>query len=118
MALYAFGYGFLVVLGGIVVLAAGIRLAAHTPTAVAGTATAWFLAAGASVYCAGLALLRAILGSGRPAPRLTLGVVVLTSVAFGLGISALAQLAAVAVILIGGIVVSTLGERRTQSARR
>jgi low temperature requirement protein LtrA len=115
MALYAFGYGFLVVLGGIVVLAAGIRLAAHTPTAVAGTATAWFLAAGASVYCAGLALLRAILGSGRPAPRLGLSVAVLTSVAFGLGISALAQLAAVAVILVGGIVVSTMGERNCQA---
>jgi low temperature requirement protein LtrA len=115
LALYAFGYGFLVVLGGIVVLAAGIRLAAHAPTAVAGTATAWFLAAGASVYCGGLALLRAILGSGRPAPRLALCVVVLTSVAFGLEISALAQLAAVAVILIGGIVVSTMRERSCQA---
>jgi low temperature requirement protein LtrA len=111
MALYAFGYGFLVVLGGIIVLAAGIRLAAHTPTAVAGAATAWFLAAGASAYCIGLALLRAILGSGLPMPRTVLGVVVLVSVAFGLGISALAQLAAVAVILIGGIVATSVGER-------
>jgi low temperature requirement protein LtrA len=118
MALYAFGYGFLVVLGGIVVLAAGIRLAAYMPTAVAGTATAWFLAAGASVYCMGLALLRAILGSGNPVPRVALGAVVLASVALGLGVSALAQLAGVAVILIGGIVVSTMAERRTPSAGR
>jgi low temperature requirement protein LtrA len=118
MALYAFGYGFLVVLGSIVVLAGGIRLAAHTPTAVAGMATAWFLAAGASAYCMGLALLRAILSSGNPVPRLALGTVVLASVVFGLEVSALAQLAAVAGIFIGGIVVTTVAERRTRPAAR
>jgi low temperature requirement protein LtrA len=118
MALYAFGYGFLVVLGSIVVLAAGIRLAARAPTAVAETPTAWFLAAGASAYCAGLALLRAILGSGKPWPRLALGVVVLTTVAIGLEISALAQLTAVAVLLVGGIAVTAAGERRTPSPPR
>jgi hypothetical protein len=104
------------VLGSIVVLAAGIRLAAHTPTAVADMATAWFLAAGASAYCLGLALLRAILNSGNPMPRLFLGVVVLVSVVFGLEVSALAQLAAVTTILIGGIVVTALVERRTLRA--
>jgi low temperature requirement protein LtrA len=118
MALYAFGYGFLLVLGSIVVLAGGIRLAAHTPTAVAGMATAWFLAAGASAYCMGLALLRAILSSGNPVPRLALGTVVLASVVFGLEVSALAQLAAVASILIGGIVVTTVTDRRTRPAAR
>ena len=97
-------------------LAAGIRLAAHTPTAVADMATAWFLAAGASAYCLGLALLRAILNSGNPMPRLFLGVVVLVSVVFGLEVSALAQLAAVTTILIGGIVVTTAAEQRMRPA--
>ena len=106
MALYAFGYDFLAVLGGIVVLAAGVRLAAHAPTDVASAPTAWFLAAGTGLYCVGLGLLRAILGSGSPGPRVALGVVVLVSPAFGLELSALAQLAAIAAILIVGIVLT------------
>jgi low temperature requirement protein LtrA len=112
MALYAFGYDFLAVLGGIVVLAAGVRLAAHAPTAPATTATAWFLAGGTGAYCAGLALLRATLGSGDPVPRLALGAVVLGGAAFGLEFSALAQLVAVAVILVAGIVLADRYEVR------
>jgi low temperature requirement protein LtrA len=112
MALYAFGYDFLMVIGGIVVLAAGIRLAAHTPTEVAGTATAWLLAAGTGAYCAGLGLLRAVLRSGNPAPRVALGLAVLLSVPFGLEVSALAQLGAVAALLVAGIVLTSFREGR------
>jgi low temperature requirement protein LtrA len=112
MALYAFGYDFLAVLGGIVVLAAGVRLAAHAPTDTASTATAWLLAAGTGAYCAGLGLLRATLGSGHPGPRVALGLVVLVSAVLGLELSALAQLAAIAGILIAGIVVTDRHEVR------
>jgi low temperature requirement protein LtrA len=118
MALYAFGYDFLVVIGGIVVLAAGIRLAAHDPTDGASTATAWLLAAGTGAYCLGLALLRAILRSGNPAPHVALSLAVLFSVPVGLQLSALAQLAAVAAILVGGIVLANLREGRRTTAGR
>jgi hypothetical protein len=64
------------------------------------------------------ALLRAILSSDKPMSRLTLGVAVLAIVTFGLGISALPQLAAVAAILIGGVVVTTVAERGTRPAAR
>jgi low temperature requirement protein LtrA len=103
-ALYAFGYAFFLVLGGVVVLAAGVRLVAHAPTRVASMGTAWFVAGGASVYCVGLALVRAILRSGNPRPQVVLGVGVLLSVPIGLAVSGLAQVSALAAILVIGIV--------------
>jgi low temperature requirement protein LtrA len=103
-ALYAFGYSFLLVLGGVVALAAGVRLVAHAPTRAASMGTAWFVAAGTSAYCVGLALVRAILRSAHPTPRLALGVAVLLSVPVGLAISGLAQLGALAALLILAIV--------------
>ncbi len=111
-ALYAFGYAFLAVLGGIVVLSAGVRLVAHSPASKASAATSWFVAAGISLYCAALALVRGILRSGNPVPRLLLGLVVLAGVPVGTQVSGLAELVVVATILVAGTVVSTRFETR------
>src|SRR5204863_7094600 len=61
LALFAFGYVFLVLLGGIIVLAAGVKQAVLRYDEPATAATAWFLAAGVAAYVAALVLFRFIL---------------------------------------------------------
>lgn len=69
LALNAFGYAFLPILGGIVVLAAGIKLAIVHYGEPVTAPTAWFLAAGVATYVLGLVAFRRVLGlgPGRPA---------------------------------------------------
>jgi len=104
LALYAFGYAFLPVLGGIIVLAAGVKQAIVDYDEPAATSTAWFLAAGVAVYIAGLVLFRHLLSIGPLLPRLAIAAAALVTVLVGLEVSAEAQLAALTVVVSIGIV--------------
>ncbi|HEU5197344.1 MAG TPA: low temperature requirement protein A [Methylomirabilota bacterium] len=112
LALFAFGYAFLPILGGIIVLAAGVKGAiGHYGEPVAAS-TAWFLAGGVATYVAGLALFRWILGIGPTAARLAIAVLALPSSILGMAVSADAQLGALVVIVVGGFVAESRRARR------
>jgi low temperature requirement protein LtrA len=104
LAVNAFGYGFLPILGGIVLVAAGIKLAVLQYEQPAALSTALLLAFGLALYLAGLALFRWLLHSGSIAVRFMLAVLALPTAFIGLGISPLAQLAALALILVAGTI--------------
>ncbi len=106
LALNAFGYAFLPILGGIVMLAAGIKLAiAHSsePTAQA----AWFLAAGVAAYVLGLVVFRRLLGLGPVGLRLLIAGLAAATGIVGLAVSPEAQLAALVAIVGGGAIVES-----------
>jgi low temperature requirement protein LtrA len=105
LALFAFGYAFLPVLGGIIVLAAGVRQAIVSYDHPATPATAWFLAAGTAIYVLGLVLLRYFLRTGSLAPRAILAAAVLVTAVVGVEVSPEAQMAALTLILAAGIVI-------------
>ena len=69
--------------------------------------TALLLAIGLAVYLAGLALFRWLLHSGPVAVRLLLAALALPTAFIGLGLPPLAQLAALAVILVAGTVLES-----------
>ena len=107
LALYGFGYGFLLVLGGVIVLAAGLeRSLPHYDRAVDGW-TAAFLGAGVAAYVAGLALLRWLLGIGRADVRVAVAAVAVATVVVGLWASGLAQVATLVAVVLAGIVVES-----------
>ena len=103
LAANAFGYGFLPILGGIVLIAAGIKVAVLHFEQPAALSTALLLAVGLALYLAGLAVFRRLLHSGPVAIRLLLAALALPTAFIGLGISPLAQLGALAVLLVAGI---------------
>jgi low temperature requirement protein LtrA len=105
LALFSFGYAFLPVLGGIIVLAAGMRRAVVHYDEPATAATAWFLAAGVAVYVGGLSLFRFVLRTGRLAPRVCLAAIALVTVVVGLEVSAELQIAALTAIVAAAIVI-------------
>jgi low temperature requirement protein LtrA len=113
-ALYAFGYAFLPILGGIVVLAAGVKKGIVDYGEPATAATAWFLAAGTAVYVAGLALFRLLLRTGPVGTRLGVAAMALVTVVVGLGISPEAQLAALTAVGVIGIVLEPRATRGVQ----
>ena len=108
LALFAFGYAFLPLLGGIIVIAAGVKEAIASYGEPASTATAWFLAAGVALYAASLALLRRIVGTGRLDVRIGMAVAAVPTVVVGLTVSPEAQLAALTAVVVAGIVIETL----------
>jgi low temperature requirement protein LtrA len=115
LALFAFGYAFLAVLGGIIVVAAGVKQAVLRYDQPATAATAWFLAAGVAVYVAALVLLRAILGTGPLTPRLVIAGAALLTVLAGLTVSPEAQLGALTLVVGAGIVWESLSPSRRTS---
>jgi low temperature requirement protein LtrA len=116
LALYAFGYAFLPVLGGIVVFAAGVKNAvAHHGEPLAAS-TAWFLAAGVAGYLAGLAWFRRCLGIRPVGPRLAIAAAVLPTALVGLTATPEAQLGVLAAIVVAGIVAESALAKRGQAA--
>jgi len=103
LALSAFGYLFLLVLGGIVLVAAGMKLAVVRYDEPATMATAVFLAAGVAAYAVGLALFRWVLRSGPVSVRILIAILALPTVWLGVAITPVAQITALVVILIAGI---------------
>ena len=113
LALRAFGYAFLPILEGIVVLAAGVKGATAHFGLPAAASTAWFMAAGVASYLAGLAWFRRILGIAPARVRLACAALALPTAFVGLAVSAQAQLGALAVVVVAGIL---LEPRLTRSA--
>ncbi len=108
LAVTAFGYVFLPLLGGIVVVAAGMKMAVVAYNEPATLPTALFLALGVAAYAVSLALVRLVLHSGPSAIRLAIGIIALPTVLIGLGITPVAQLGALVIILAVGAVIDTL----------
>ena len=77
LALYGFGYGFLPLLGGIIVFAAGVKNAVIQDGEPLTASTAWFLAAGVATYLVRLAWFRPLLGIGPTGARLAMAAAVL-----------------------------------------
>jgi low temperature requirement protein LtrA len=113
LALFAFGYTFVPVLGGVIVFSAGMKRAIVDYDHHATAATAWFLAGGLAAYVAGLVLFRLVLSSGPVTVRLVVAVCVLPAVVVGLEVSAAAEIAVLVVVLIAGIVVERFGAMRS-----
>ena len=103
LALNGFGYVFLPVLGGIVLVAAGMKLAVVRYDEPAALATAVFLAGGVAAYAIGLALFRWVLGSGPLLLRALIGILAVPTVWLGVAINPVVQISALVVILIAGI---------------
>ena len=103
LALNGFGYVFLPVLGGIVLVAAGMKLAVVRYDEPAALATAVFLAGGVAAYAIGLALFRWVLGSGPLLLRALIGILAVPTVWLGVTINPVVQISALVVILIAGI---------------
>jgi low temperature requirement protein LtrA len=118
LALYAFGYAFLVVLGGIIVFAAGVKLAIARYAEPVIAPAAWFLAGGVATYVVGLAWFRGLLGTGPVGVRLVVAGLALSTGIVGLAVSPEAQLSVLVAILGGGVVAeSRLSGRRMRAAR-
>jgi len=119
LALYAFGYAFLPILIGIVVLAAGVKLAIVRYAAPVTAPAAWFLAAGVTTYLLGLVWFRWLLRLGPIGVRLiSAGLALLTGIV-GLVVSPEAQLATLVAILAGGVIVeSSWASRPAPAVRR
>jgi low temperature requirement protein LtrA len=115
LGLFAFGYAFLAVLGGIIAVAAGVKQAVVRYDHPATAATAWFLAAGVAVYVGALALVRFILRTGPLTPRLVMSAAALLTFAVGFEISPEAQLAALTILLGAGIAFEAWASRRVTS---
>ncbi len=113
LALYAFGYAFLAILGGIIMFAAGVKLAMVHSAQPALAPAAWFLAGGVATYVVGLAWFRRLLGTGRLGVRLVVALLALSTGIVGLAVSPEAQLAVLVAILGGGVVAEGReGQRR------
>lgn len=113
LALNAFGYVFLPILGAIVTVAAGVKLAVVRYDEPATVATAVFLAAGVAAYAFGLALFRLVLQSGPLSVRLVIVILALPTALIGIGATPVAQLVALVAILIGGAATDSVWTGRT-----
>ena len=114
LAVQAFGFIFLPILGGIVVVAAGMKLAVVAYNEPAALSTALFLATGVAAYAIGLVLFRWLLHSGPISVRLVIAALVLPTALVGMAITPLAQVAlVVAILVVGAMVDGALTHRRS-----
>jgi low temperature requirement protein LtrA len=111
LALAAFGYVFLPILIGIVLVATGMKLAVVGYNQAATVATAVFLAGGVAAYAIGLALFRRLLHSGPIGVRLLIAVLALPTTLLGVTIAPVAQISTLVVILIGGALLDARTQR-------
>jgi len=117
LAVHAYGYIFLPLLGGILVVAAGMKLAVVHYDVPETTATALFLAAGVTVYMIGLVLFRWLLHSGPLSVRLAIGILALPTAFIGIAATPVAQLIVLVLILIAGVIADSVLTNRQVSAR-
>jgi low temperature requirement protein LtrA len=100
LALHTYGYTLMPLLGGIIVFAAGLHEAVVAPDEPTSTAAATLLATGISAYTLSLGVLRARLGIGRILLPLGVAALALPTIVLGTEVASLAQLGALAGILI------------------
>jgi low temperature requirement protein LtrA len=107
VAIQSFGYWHLLMLGGVITLAAGLKDAighAHDPLDLA---HALLLSGGVALFLAGDVLFRRTLAIGPAHLRATAAALALATIPLGLTLSALAQLVALLVVLAGSLLVET-----------
>jgi len=102
LALNAFGYAFVPILGGVVLIAAGLKLAVVRYNEPSTLAAAVFLAAGVAIYLVGLAIFGWLIHVRSIAVRLVMALLALVTAFIGLRITPVAQLAVLVVVLIAG----------------
>jgi len=102
LALNAFGYAFVPILGGVVLIAAGLKLAVVRYDEPSTVTAAVLLAAGVAIYLAGLAIFRWLIHVRSIAVRLVMAVLALVTAFIGLRITPVAQLAVLVAVLIAG----------------
>jgi low temperature requirement protein LtrA len=102
LALNAFGYAFVPILGGVVLVAAGLKLAVVRYNEPSTVAAAVFLAAGVAIYLGGLALFRWLIHVRSIAVRLVMAALALVTAFIGLRITPVVQLAVLVVVLVAG----------------
>jgi low temperature requirement protein LtrA len=107
VAIQSFGYWHLLMLGGIVTLAAGLKDAIGHASDPLDLAHALLLSGGAALFLAGDVLFRRTLAIGRGHLRATAAALALATIPLGLTVSALAQLAALLVVLAGSLLAET-----------
>ena len=112
LALEAFGYWHLLLLLGIIVIAAGEEHAIAAPGHALQLADALALGAGTALYLIGDVLFRRTLGLGRAALRLAAAGAVLLTVPLGTEVTASVQLAAL-VAVVGGALMLEASRTRT-----
>ena len=115
LALNAFGYAFIPILGGIVLVAAGLKLAVVLYNQPSTVPAAVFLAGGVAIYLAGMAIFRWLVQVRLVSVRLLMAALAMTTVALGLRVSATVQLAALVLVLVGGNVAERLAARPTRN---
>src|SRR5262245_36279675 len=103
LSLYAFGYAFLPILLGIVLVAAGVKLAVVHHGGEVTAASPWFLAGGAAAYVGGLAWFRWLLRMGPIAVRAGLAVACLATFGVGLAFTPEVQMGVLAALLVVGL---------------
>ncbi len=103
MALNAFGYAFLPLLFGIIAVAAALKQATGHPFDDLEPARALQLSGGVAAYLLGDALFRASLHLARAPWRMAAGVLALAAIPLGTQVSAVAQIAAIVVVLAGAL---------------
>jgi len=111
LALNAFGYAFVPILGGIVLVAAGLKLAVVIYNEPSTTSAAVFLAGGVVAYLVGLAIFRGFVHVQPVTVRLIMAALAVLTILVGLRFSATAQLAALVLILVGGNIAEQLVSR-------
>jgi len=99
-ALVGYDLTHVLMMAGVVGVAAGSRLCLPDLTRAGPLAAAWFIAGGASLFVAALAGFRAVLGSGQPLPRVVGALALLAVVPLCTHVSAAAELIAVAVLIV------------------
>src|ERR1700694_1703677 len=109
---HAFGYAFVPILGGIVLVAAGLKLAVVRYNEPSTVSAAVFLAAGVATYLAGLELFRWLIHARSVAVTLLVGFLAIMTTFIGLRTTPVVQLGALVVILIAGTAGESLMEKR------
>jgi low temperature requirement protein LtrA len=100
LALQAFGYAFLPMLGGIVAAAAGVEEVIGHADAEVGLAGSCFLAGGVAAYLVGLVFFRLVLGTGPIRFRLAAASLAPASVPLGIEVAGVLEIAALAALLL------------------
>jgi low temperature requirement protein LtrA len=118
LAIDAFGYAHFFLLLGVVLVAAGLKKAIPAPLDELDAATAAVLAAGAAMFVAADAALLRILGIAQTVARPVGAAAILATVPVGTAVSAAAQVAAIAAIVVAVLVSDRRrGDIATQTAR-
>jgi low temperature requirement protein LtrA len=111
LAVDAYFYAFVPMLLGIIVLAAGVKLALKAPFAPLKLDAALALAGGVALFLAADALFRLVLRIGRPDLRLLAGLAAMATIVAGMFLASAVQLALLVLILVALLVIEA-EERR------